>query len=210
MPGFQRIPYYTSLLIWIILPVILLAALSPSACGRCDTETALAQFHQAGGVAQWVDRQEGHLMIRRFNVEERCISLKYLPVIAEVKLLTLHGYDFDDNDLAELARWNHLKGLHLIHNHEVTDAGIKRLASLKRLKQLIMWENKVTDIETISKLPFLAVLEIDHCPVTDSGLLSVQQTPTLRKLLLSNTKVTQAALVQLRKSLPLCDIENID
>jgi hypothetical protein len=174
-----------------------------------DLVQALSRFKEAGGVAQWVSRYQSHLMFRRFNTKERRITLTKIEVLPQIRVLTLHGYDFGDDDLEAISHWKHLEGLHLINNHEVTDAGLRQLEQMPKMRKLIIWDTQVTSAgwKAIGKLSALESLEIQNSPVGDAGLEALAACKKLRSLKLIGTKVTATGIKNLNRSLPNCNIE---
>ena len=114
----------------------------------------------------------------------------------------------------------------------VTDAGLVNLKGLTMLQTLILGETKVTDAGLMHlKRMNLKMLDIPTEAKTDIGLkhyLAAKQPPTqlflfgwqitdaglahikgmtsLRKLYLTDTKVTDAGIAELQKTLPNCRI----
>lgn len=172
-------------------------------------ELALVPFHQAGGVTMWVDRSSFHLMIKRFNTEEHRIPLSNFPLLPNVKRLMLHGYDFDDKDVEALAAWKHLDEFHLINCHDVTDKGLKHLATFTNLQRITIWDSKVngSGFKSLSKLTKLSRLEVQNSPVDDAAIQSVTQWKQLKQLDLYNTRVTAQGIKPVRQALPDCAIE---
>lgn len=173
------------------------------------SECALSAFRKLGGVAQWVDRKNKHLMIRRFNVKELNVSLSQLRILSEVKLLTLHGFDFGDDDLKAVSKWIHLEGLQLIYNRDVSDNGIKYLEHMDRLKRLVLWDTKMTSagMKHISLLSNLEYLEIQNSLVGDAGLAMLNSNKKLAIIKLYGTNATRAGTDRLKRSLPNCAID---
>jgi hypothetical protein len=90
----------------------------------------------------------------------------------------------------------------------VTDADLKHLASLSRLKTLHLDNSQVTDggLKQLAGLKDLSVLYLDNSQVTDGGLAHLTGLKTLRILYVRRTKVTDTGVAELRKSLPDCQI----
>jgi hypothetical protein len=81
----------------------------------------------------------------------------------------------------------------------VTDAGVKELACLSRLQDLVLCETKVTDegLKHLAGLKQLANLDLSKTAVTDAGMKSVAVLSRLRQLDLGGTKITDAGLKEL-------------
>lgn len=188
-------------------------AIGPRQSRRRQTDSnsnrALTRFREAGGVPEWVNENEQHLMIRRFNVKERRISLSKLEVMPDVKILTLHGYDFGDEDLQVLAEWKHLEGLQFIYNEGVTDEGMKHVEGMRELRRLVLWQTKVTSsgIKRLAPLANLEYLEIQHSPVGDAGLEALESSKKLAVVILLGTNVTRSSADRLARALPDCTVD---
>jgi len=128
-----------------------------------------------------------------------------------------NGKPFDDAALAGFVRTygDRVWGLDL-RNTGITDAGLRHLASLPHLQQLVIGNedlsafpsrtlplNKITDagLVHLKGLTTLMSLNLDGLPVTDAGLDTLSGLPGLGGLYLKRTQVRGPALGRLR-SLP--------
>jgi hypothetical protein len=177
-----------------------------------NAELALANFRKAGGVADWVEGQDGHLLVRRFNRKEYRIPLSKLEVLPQAKIVTLHGYDFYDDDFEVMSKWTHLEGFHVVYSEQVTDNGVKHLKNLRNLKRLALWNSALTDVgmKYLTPLSNLERLDIQYSPVTDAGLEPLKSLRKLKVLWLGGTKVTENGIQDLQESLPECQISVFD
>ena len=91
---------------------------------------------------------------------------------------------------------------------KVTDAGLKEVAKLKRLKGLYLEGTEITDaaLKEVAKLKQLNFLALNLTLITDAGLKEVAKLKQLRFVNLKDTKVTKAGVDQLIKVLPKCNI----
>jgi internalin A len=87
---------------------------------------------------------------------------------------------------------------------EVTDAGLKHLAGLKRLQNLKLYGTKVTDagLKELAGLKQLKHLSLYKSEVTDAGLKHLARFKQLKTFNLSKTKVTAKGIADLKKALP--------
>jgi Leucine-rich repeat (LRR) protein len=115
--------------------------------------------------------------------------------------------EFTDAGLKRLAPLKRLQTLKLTRTR-VTDAGLKELASLKTLQTLTLAGTQVTDagLKELAGLKSLRLLFLDSTRVTDAGLRELAELKSLQFLDLAGTQVTDAGVAELRKALPKCKI----
>ena len=103
-----------------------------------------------------------------------------------------------DAGLKELASLTNLSSLNLSQT-QVTDAGLKELAHFKNLRILHLWRTQVTDagLTNLAPLTNLYVLDLNSTQVTDAGLKNLAPLTNLGVLSLPETKVTNAGLKEL-------------
>jgi hypothetical protein len=84
---------------------------------------------------------------------------------------------------------------------QVTDADLKILSGLRRLKNLSLERTQITDIGVsyISGLSQIQSLELGHTGVTDAGLIHVEGLVRLNRLWLQGTHINGTGLVHLRR-----------
>ena len=87
---------------------------------------------------------------------------------------------------------------------DVTDAGLKHLAGLKRLQHLKLYGTGVTDagLKHLAGLKRLQHLSLYKSEVTDAGLKHLARFKQLKTFNLSKTKVTAKGKAELKKALP--------
>jgi flagellar basal body-associated protein FliL len=90
--------------------------------------------------------------------------------------LTLSYTQISDAGLKELAKLKRMTHLYL-NNTEITDTGLKELARLKQLKSIALQGSKITDagIRELLKLPNLIELDLRRTKVTKRGVGWVQR-----------------------------------
>ena len=128
---------------------------------------------------------------------DRTVRLRALPRLTKVHL---DGKGVNDSLLADFVGLLSVRELRL-QNTNVTDAGLAQLAGLADLEVLWVDKANVTDagLPSLVKLKKLVILSLNGNPgVTDQGVhfLSLNF-PRLQHLLVSGTKVTDAALADL-------------
>lgn len=84
---------------------------------------------------------------------------------------------------------------------KVTDAGLKKLATLENLSGLFLSDTQVTDagLTTLAAIENLSVLNLNNTKVTDEGLKELAAIINLTVINLSGTKVTDAGMAELAK-----------
>ncbi len=92
----------------------------------------------------------------------RCVHLEYLA---------LRNYALSDDDLARFARLQQLQELRFHSTPRITDAGLKSLASLRKLKRLDLSHSAITDagLEWLHDLD-IEYLDVSNTPVKGPGL----------------------------------------
>jgi hypothetical protein len=91
---------------------------------------------------------------------------------------------------------------------KMTDAGLRELAALKRLKVLYLHRTKVTDagLKELAGFGHLEKLYLGATRVTDAGLKELRGLKRLTMLDLRFTPVTKGGAAELQKALPMLKI----
>lgn len=121
--------------------------------------------------------------------------------------LSLFRTKITDAGLKELVGLKRLKILNLMST-QVTDAGLKDLATCKQLQHLVLYDTQVTDLglKELGGLKGLQGLVLGRTRITDAGLKELAGLKGLRNLDLRETKVTGAGIAELQKALPTLQI----
>lgn len=109
---------------------------------------------------------------------------------------------FGDADLAHIGAFPKLKQLRL-DGTNVTDRGLRSLVYLRHLQSLYLRGSPVTEngLAFIPQLPELSAMILDcPTPISQTGLALLAQTPSLRFLDLRETPVSDSDLLQLSRS----------
>ncbi|MDW7995999.1 MAG: leucine-rich repeat domain-containing protein [Gemmatales bacterium] len=126
----------------------------------------------------------------------------------EVTELWLSDTRITDAGLKELATLKKLKTLHLCGTG-LTDVGLKELAALQNLTTLDLSDTPITDagLKELAALKNLTTLDLENTRITDAGLKELARLKSLAVLYVDGgTKVTQRGIAELRKALPRCAI----
>ncbi|HVS34214.1 MAG TPA: hypothetical protein VMS17_01455 [Gemmataceae bacterium] len=89
-----------------------------------------------------------------------------------------------------------------------TDAQLKGLSALKRLRALDLTLSQATDkgMNVVAGLDGLETLYLGYTDVTDAGLKRLAELKKLRQLNLIGTQVTDEGVAEFQKALPDCKI----
>jgi Leucine-rich repeat (LRR) protein len=132
-----------------------------------------------------------------------------LPSPEQPFALFLTG-DVSKVDFGALARFSQLTAL-CLNSTNLTDAGLAEVAKLSGLKELYVWDTKITDAGLkglAARLPQLEKLDISITSVTDAGLAEVAKLSGLKELYVGGTEITDAGLKGLAARLP--QLEKLD
>jgi hypothetical protein len=148
---------------------------------------------------------EGLTALQRLNLMDTHVTdagLEHLKGLTALQRLDLAYTRVADAGLEHLKGLTALQHLGLSHT-QVTDAGLEHLKGLTQLQYLAL-PSKVTDagLVHLKGLTALQGLYLWDTAVTDTGLEHLKGLTALRELDLKGTKVTEAGVDQLKKSLP--------
>ncbi|HXY33329.1 MAG TPA: hypothetical protein VEI07_03815, partial [Planctomycetaceae bacterium] len=186
--------------------VLLVIILSPA--GRVDAtdkvEETIQRIESLGGQVKRDEKMTGRPVteiILEGNPEE------YAPLLSQLRLFTnLTTLDCQTNitdaGLKELAGLKKLKSLCLA-NTDITDAGLSELRGIENLESLILSNTRVRDagLKELSGLKNMKLLELGGTRITDAGLKALRGLKNLESLDLSGNdygNITDAGLKELR------------
>jgi hypothetical protein len=137
-------------------------------------------------------------------------ELSALDVFGEVRELELRGHAVGDAGCEWIAGLKNLRVLNL-HACGITDEGLKQLAQLKQLERLDVGysHGRITDAGTaaLTTLRNLQDLNIYNSGITDRTLQdTLGRLPKLRRVEITGTAVTDAALETWRQAHPECQM----
>jgi len=140
-------------------------------------------------------------------------ALEKLPVrLVRSHRGVVQGVEMTDPELTDAAM-AHLEGLPSLEwlkvgKCKVTDAGLKPLTGLRRLRRLYLYELDLTDagLAHLGRLAGLEVLALEDTKITGPGLAHLKGLPALRVLNLGDCKVDDDALALLE---PLARLETL-
>ena len=155
-------------------------------------------------------------------------------VAADVEKIDLRYAHVIDEDMMGVEMFREARSLDITYT-AITDKGFRRLRNLRQLRELHAggpFSRQITDdgLSHLRKLRQMRSLELRHTGIRNDGLAALQgmtqlhllslfgsdiddaalphlqQLSGLRKLVVRRTKLSQAAIQQLKKSLPDCEI----
>jgi hypothetical protein len=96
-----------------------------------------------------------------------------------------------------------LRRINLSHSR-ISDAGLARIAGMRKLEQLRLASDQVTDagLESLKDLKNLRHLHLIGMPITDAGLAHLHALAGLRSLYLDRTQATDDGVGRLVEALP--------
>lgn len=140
-------------------------------------------------------------------------GLKVLPInpgSSFYQVNAINAPDFNDNDVALLAKLGPNILLLKLDRSRITDQSLPTLAKLGSLRQLSLRKTAVTDagLVQLKDIPGLTSLNLSETGVTDQGIVTLSSFKKLKKLYLFQTKVTSAAIAPLGKKGVAVELEN--
>lgn len=135
-------------------------------------------------------------------------GLAHLSGLTSLKKLNLSNTGVTDDGMPHLGQLTNLEQL-VLTGTGISDAGLEHLANLRRLRYLDLSSTRVTDagLPGLEVLPNLHTLDIHSTAVTDAGLEHVKQMKGLAVLDITDCPgISDAAIEEIRKTLPKCDV----
>jgi internalin A len=128
------------------------------------------------------------------------------PADGEAECRIAGGSRVTDAGLAKVARLRKLRQLD-ISGAAITAGGLKALAALPDLRRLSLWNVAGVDdtaAPSLEALATLSSLDLSNTGIGDATLARLATLSNLRRLYVSETKVTPAGLAAFRKHHPAC------
>ena len=126
------------------------------------------------------------------------------PADGEAECRIAGGTRITDLGLAKLASLKKLRRLD-VSGATITANGVKALAAFRELRRLSLWNVKGVDDGAVAPLESLAnltSLDLSNTPVGDETLRRLAKLPNLRRLYVSETNVTPGAVAAFRAEHP--------
>ena len=128
-------------------------------------------------------------------------ALDDLKQLTNLRILNLSGKEYGDQEALAIAEsFPSLEQAYLLRT-SITNAGVKHLARLEKLKILTLDHSRVDDgvAESIRAMKNLEWLSVGDCAVGDETVAAISEHASLRYLFLVNTRVTNAGVAHLAK-----------
>ena len=121
-------------------------------------------------------------------------SIKTLAGAKGLRQLYLVKTKLDDAAISDLSMFSELQKLSLNDNERVTNASLKEIGKLKRLRWLSLGHTQVTDLNEIAGLEQLESLFVPGTKIKDASLDNLVNLKKLSELYLGGSGVTDAGL----------------
>jgi hypothetical protein len=111
-------------------------------------------------------------------------GLRIVKAFPRLKRLFLHKGQATDEGLASVSELKDLEDLFIWDADKITDAGVKHLAALAKLKQIHISNSQIGDgaLEVFARLPALKQLSLQGSAFSDKGLKHLEGMKQLRTL----------------------------
>lgn len=177
------------------------------------TSSKLDNVVEVPSASRWYVRPDGKLTPESFqslleeikkkdypglDVSDRWdITNEMLAILRDstsLKILKMSNTRVNDNGLEILDALPKLEQLSL--SNQVTNKGLKKLMSLKRLKALELHHAKISDagLSALESLPRLELLDLSNSAVTDQGTKTLAKIASLRYLDVSGTSISDRGM----------------
>lgn len=134
------------------------------------------------------------------------LAVGMLPGIEEVRAIDLSGIRYINDDgmlhVGELAALEHLQ----LQNTSITTHGLADLSKLTRLRTLNLSGLKLTDSISEYLPDNLEELDVSQTDIGDFFTYDLKNFKSLQRVVLTGTKVSPAAIADLKNALPNCEI----
>jgi len=153
---------------------------------------------------------EGAPRLCSMELSSSGINGRFLSKLAgEMFWLRLDDCAITDEALKSLPQIPNIEVFSIRHAVNVTDAGIKDVSSLKMLTGLDVTGTKISKVGllSLSKLESLDTMVLDDCKgINDDCIETLVAFPSITRLSIQNTSLTEAGVMRLREKLPDCKI----
>lgn len=104
----------------------------------------VTKYGKLGGKAFLWSPDEATIGIQKREGQKPLVGLKGLKPAAGIRRVVIQGFEVADDDLEALAAWKELEQIDVIDGKKVTDKGVKALATLPRLRELVLADTAAT------------------------------------------------------------------
>jgi hypothetical protein len=137
--------------------------------------------------------------------------MKYLSGLSNLEYLDIQHTEVSDAGLKQLVGMPKLRHLSASGNNGITDAGLSSLAGMPNLEIIGVSECKITgsSFKDLAKLTKLKDLWISGNPVTDDHVMALKDIRSLKEVGFTGTKVSEEAALELKKARPDMRVRDI-
>ena len=134
-------------------------------------------------------------------------ELRPLADLPRLRVVSIYGPQITDEGLKHLASAHELEDLDLIMTKE-TDATLRMAATFPSLRRAFFSSRSVTDegVRSLGRLKKLKRLHLMGREITDRALAHIESIPALEMLTLQDTQVTDEGVAKLKAALPKCEV----
>lgn len=160
------------------------------------------QYGKLGGKASLSPSDEPAIGIQKREGQKPLVSLRGLKPASGIRHVGLQGFEVADEDLEALAGWKELEQIDVVDGKKVTDKGVKTLAALPKLRELVLADTAVTaaGVNAFSGHKELARLTVSNTIVENRvKSLDLREMPKLKGLTLVCQGMTAVRLTKLPK-----------
>ena len=172
------------------------------ATGAADFAPVLTALRDAGAS---VTETDGVVTAVAMPATSATTGAHLLPLLLmpELKILTLGGTAFDDDDMKIVGQLDSLERLDISGATSVRNEGFAHLDGLTNLKVLRMKTVAVSDLTPIEGMQDLRELDLRFSNADDGSMDSVAKLPNLATLKLERSAVTDEGLAKLSADQPI-------
>ncbi|MCA9046113.1 MAG: hypothetical protein KDA69_17425, partial [Planctomycetaceae bacterium] len=122
--------------------------------------------------------------------------------IVDVYTTLTSDIDARDADAEELVKHQYVRRVNFV-GAEITDSGLKSIATLPRMESLTLGERITNDgVKHLSEHPQLKRVDLFGTQVTDDGLVYLYSIPHLKQVRLNEKQFSKEAIQELKSAVP--------
>jgi hypothetical protein len=169
---------------------------------KTPADAWVAAYQKLGGKAGLTTAtgEEPSLWVEKRLGQAPLIGLDRLKPESTIRTIGLQGYEVDDADLEALGAWKQLTRIEVIDGKKVTGKGVKAIARLPKLREVVLADSAVTTdgVTAFSGHPGLTHLTLSNT-VLESRLrkLDLENLPRLATVTLAGEGMTAVRIANM-------------